>query len=94
MAGKPDLSAALDLKFDSDLGKKSFRHYFTTLLTTLIEQDERFSGKRPFGNSDWFNDLALGLHEHGLLAGDPDDLDLQKAAKIVLGMIPEMCRGA
>ena len=35
--------------------------YFDDLLMTLWEQGEGFSGKRPFGNSGWENDVYIAL---------------------------------
>lgn len=41
---------------------KSVREYLSKLLTMIIDEKEGFDGKRPFGNSDWFdNDLLSPL---------------------------------
>lgn len=39
------------------------REYLEELLMTLWEEKERFSGKRPFGNSAWDYDVAASLIE-------------------------------
>lgn len=72
---------ALDLEFfNEDAGCETIRGYFKELLTTLWQQGEGFSGKRPFGNSGWEHDLAFPLVEAGCIRGtivvdedDPDD---------------------
>ena len=57
----------LDHKWESsDIGVTSFRHYFTMLLRTLLEEGEGFSGKRPFGNSGWDWDMVCGVAQIGL----------------------------
>ncbi len=40
---------------------KTIGDYFATLLVVLLEDKEGFSGKRPFGNSDWIWDLYVAL---------------------------------
>lgn len=61
----------LDKEFESrDIGKTTFRAYFTKTLHKLIDEDEGFSGKRPHGNSGWFYDLAYGLVSAGIIEGE------------------------
>lgn len=66
---------ALDTKFMChDLGEEiAVRDYLKRLLHTLFEQGEGFSGKRPFGNSGWENDLAVPMIVGGFIAGEIDD---------------------
>lgn len=50
---------ALSLVFYScDLDERlTIKEYFIRLMLQLWEEEESFSGKRPFGNSGWTNDL-------------------------------------
>jgi hypothetical protein len=38
---------------ENDSGASTITGYFRALLTKLFEEEEGFSGKRPFGNSGW-----------------------------------------
>lgn len=62
---------ALELPFYCrDLDEKmTIREYMRRLLSTLFEEGESFSGKRPFGNSGWSHDLILPLVVSGAVAG-------------------------
>ena len=68
-------AAALDVVFCSrDLYKNlTVRDYLYTLLVTLWQQGEGFSGKRPFGNSGWDYDLYIPLIKAGFIPGEIDD---------------------
>lgn len=70
-----DLDAALDVRFDSDAGSQlTVREYFRELLTTLWEEKEGFSGKRPFGNSGWEYEVHIALAKAGFVdLGEWDD---------------------
>jgi hypothetical protein len=69
-----DVSAALSVVFDSDAGDGiTVRGYLHALLETLFEQEEGFSGKRPFGNSGWTNDIPYALAKAGII--DMGELD-------------------
>lgn len=62
---------ALDAKFfcfdlDTEITVKG---YLKELLATLLEKEESFSGKRPFGNSGWLYDLARPLIAAGVVEG-------------------------
>lgn len=91
----PEVSAtALDVRFDSDAGDNlSVREYLRTLLIHLWDQGESFSGKRPFGNSGWEQDLYAPLVKAGFIAGvvDEDGFaeldDEQGAHRYVRGLI-------
>lgn len=63
----------LDVEWESfDLGKTTFRYYFTHLLRNLLTEGEGFSGKRPFGNSGWDFDMMTGVVQIGLARGGYD----------------------
>lgn len=88
----------LDLSFYcSDLRKDvTVREYFKELLTALWNEGEGFSGKRPFGNSGWENDLAIPLIREGIVKGSLDEdgyintLDQKTYDKLVFKLINEM----
>lgn len=44
--------------------------YFTALMLLLWQQEDEFSGKRPFGNSDWSMEVDRALIKAGLLEED------------------------
>ena len=68
-----DHEAVLDTNFDSfDLGPTSIRRYLRSLMLALWEEQEGFSGKRPFGNSSWNLDLARGLIKAKAVKGKLD----------------------
>lgn len=86
---------ALDKTFTSnDRDERlTYREYFRCLLTTLYDEGEGFSGKRPFGNSGWDYGLTIGLVEIGAVTGDyevgPDDEN--EANKFIFAMIDALC---
>jgi len=65
----------LNLKFYSnDLDRKvTIRQFFYELLKTLWREKECFSGKRPFGNSDWDGDLIVCLIRNEYVSGELDN---------------------
>jgi hypothetical protein len=64
------ISEALDFSFKTmDLDVTTPREYLKELLSTLLEEGESFSGKRPFGNSGWENELAYPLIKTGVIEG-------------------------
>lgn len=68
------LKLAMDYRFeDDDSGAASFKAYFKTLLIALWQQGEGFSGKRPFGNSDWQHNIYKHLVASGAVKGVIDD---------------------
>lgn len=70
------LLAALELRIDSDAGDDiTVRDYLHTLLLTVWEEGESFSGKRPFGNSGWEYDLFIPLIKAGFISGELDEDD-------------------
>lgn len=67
------IKLALDTKFESmDLGEVTLREYLKNLLSTLIEKEESFGGKRPFGNSGWIYDPITALIMAGAIDGELD----------------------
>lgn len=63
-----DVSAALELRFNSDAGDNlTVRDYLRVLLSRLWDEQEGFSGKRPFGNSGWEYDLLTPLAKAGFV---------------------------
>lgn len=63
---------ALELRFEEPdtRDEMTIREYFRLLLTTLWEEGEGFSGKRPLGNSGWEYNLQQVLVENGCVAGE------------------------
>lgn len=49
------------------------RGYFKALLRKLWDEGDGFSGKRPFGMSGWYMDLAETWIKAGYLEGQFDD---------------------
>ena len=73
MTDKAILQKVLDAPMEiNDANATTVREYLTTLLVTLWNEEEAFSGKRPFGNSDWSWDLVPALQNAGLLEGTVD----------------------
>ena len=54
---------------EEDSGATSLREYFKLMLQAVFDEDEGFSGKRPFGNSGWQHGLAIQLVKAGVLDG-------------------------
>jgi len=51
---------------DNDANADTIRDYLKVLLSTLWEEGESFSGKRPFGNSGWEYELLDTLEIHDI----------------------------
>lgn len=64
----------LDIVFYSDdlRTNLSIKDYLKKLLTTLFEEQDGFSGKRPFGNSCWDYNLYHALFKNGLIDGEEE----------------------
>ena len=82
-------------------GHMPIREYLRRLLTTLWEELDGFSGKRPFGNSCWEVDLYRALAGAGAIDaplnedGIYDPLSREqmiKAHEIIHSLIVEMCK--
>jgi len=69
-----DYDSALAVRFDSDAGDDlTVRGYLRTLLSTVWNEGESFSGKRPFGNSGWEFDILVPLAKAGFVDLGPVD---------------------
>lgn len=53
----------------NDSGIMTLREYLHALLATLWAEQDDFSGKRPFGNSDWTDEIYMHLINKGLVVG-------------------------
>lgn len=82
---KPDYQKILNIKFKSnDLDRTlTIREFFIELLTELWEQEEGFSGKRPFGNGGWKRDVEKALIKAGVIENE----DTKDFNKIILNCI-------
>ena len=94
MTKKIDLSLVLSYPMvDNDANAKNVGEYLHSLLFTLWEEGEGFSGKRPFGNSGWEFDLYTALVSGGFVEGNVDDdgnienVDMKAANKLVFDCI-------
>lgn len=88
---------ALAVRFDSDAGENlSVREYLQKLLETLWEEQEGFSGKRPFGNSGWDFELYVPLIREKFITGALDEygyvaeFHLEEAQAFVAALIREV----
>lgn len=69
-----DVKEVLNARVEGgEIGTCTVRDYLLTLLETLWEEKDGFSGKRPFGNSGWEWDLYTALVTAGLLDGLIDE---------------------
>lgn len=89
--------------YSNDFYKRiTIGYYLEKLLLTLldknkIEEGESFSGKHPFGNSDWESDIAICLVENNIIEGKIErykdnsiisfDYDWRQYAKIMSELI-------
>jgi len=85
---------ALDLRFEHEiLGDVSLREFFSTLLVKLWEDPCGFSGKRPWGNSDWDEPVYAALIKAGIITGEFDsdgyieDCDYYTGSEFISKMI-------
>lgn len=80
----------------NDIGAKTIGEYFEKLLLTLWDEQEEFSGKRPFGNSGWEYDVYASLISAGVVDGSLDeegyvvDVTYSAANDIVCKMIKQI----
>lgn len=87
----------LDLPLpNNDSGASTIRGYLAALAERVWEQNECFSGKRPFGNGGWQFDLYVPMIRAGLVEGvfdadgDLEDVDEDAADKLILAAIRAM----
>lgn len=91
---------ALNVRFDSDAGENlTVRDYLHALLETLWDEEEGFSGKRPFGNSGWKYEIYSPLVAGGFISGSLDedgnatDVDDEHAGEYVRKLIAAAFHG-
>lgn len=89
-----DLSIVLSYPMsDNDADARTVGHYLRTLLWTIWQDGEYFSGKRPFGNSGWEYDLYKTLISGGFVSGELDEdgyidsVDEESADEIIFDCI-------
>jgi hypothetical protein len=71
---EPTPQQVLDLPLDeNDSGADTVRGYLVALLTELWQEEEGFSGKRPFGNSSWQYDLYQPMARAGMIEATFDE---------------------
>ena len=88
----------LDIKMqENDAGAATIRDYLKTLLRTLWQQGEGFSGKRPFGNGGWEFDLYKALVAAKVIDGeiyeeycDLLECNFHSAAELIFKAIEEL----
>lgn len=86
---------------DNDAGADTIGGYLKELLARVWDEEEGFSGKRPFGNSGWQGDIILPLVDAKLVKGrktiydagadneyvEYDDVDYKAGEKIIANCI-------
>lgn len=74
---------------DNDADAATVRDYLITLLRRVWVMNEEFSGKYPFGNSDWQCELYGELAEAGLIDRDENDehVDEAQGDRLILAAI-------
>lgn len=88
----------LDLPMrENDAGAETIREYVLLLARAVWHEGEGFSGKRPFGNSGWKNDVYAAMAAGGLIVGVPCDdtydvpaVERKKADQLISAAIDEM----
>lgn len=73
-----------DVPMEGEFEGETIRDYLRNLLVTLWDEGECFSGKRPFGNSDWKYDIYIPLVRHGFFEGfvnECGDIDIKNIAQ-------------
>ncbi|GAA0529251.1 hypothetical protein GCM10010172_07380 [Paractinoplanes ferrugineus] len=90
----------LDLELpDNGANAETVRDYLIALLLEVWDQEQDFSGKRPFGNSGWQHEIYAPLVRAGFTPGsfnEYDELDgefdYRDADKLILAAIEELGR--
>jgi hypothetical protein len=92
--GDPAPQQILNLALeDNDARAATIRDYLKKLLSELWTEEEGFSGKRPFGNSDWQNEIYLALANEGWIHakfdrdGYLEDIDEVTGNRLILSAI-------
>ena len=72
----------------------TIREFFKECLMSLVKEGERFSGKRPIGESGWHADIAIALlkHKHidGFFNEDEFDYDYKDVDNVLESCIGEL----
>ncbi len=82
----------------NDAEAPTIREYLRSLLCRLWNEGERFSGKRPFGNSGWEYDLYGALIKGKAVEGTLDEdgyvetVDKRAASDLIIEAINKMAR--
>jgi hypothetical protein len=77
----------------NDSETKTIGEFLKTLLIKVIEEEESFNGKRPFGSSGWSYEYVSALVAAGLVEGEIDEdgyldgADYDAAQKILIKAI-------
>jgi len=86
-----DYEKTLAIKIDDDY---TLRECFIELLKTLWLEGEDFSGKRPFGASNWQWNVYRALAKNKLIKnvkydedGDLDEVDYQEADQLIMAIL-------
>lgn len=85
-----------NLPVDGPQGPTTIKGYLVLLLKTLLEEEEGFSGKRPFGDSAWKHDLYKPLIVAGAVRGKLDsdnyieEIDEKAADKLLLDLVSSL----
>ncbi len=84
---------------DNDADAKTVGEYLLALARQVWIEDEGFSGKRPFGNSDWKSDVYGALVRGGVVEGELmddydeiawDTFDEEAADKLILAALASL----
>lgn len=80
----------------NDANAKTIGDYLVKLLAVVWDENEGFSGKRPFGNSGWEQELYIALAHGGALEatfdedGYLDEYDSRAADALIRTAIPAL----
>lgn len=81
---------------ENDAGAKTIGEYLEKLLLTLWDEEDGFSGKRPFGNSGWKWEVYIALISAKVVNGKLDEdgyieeIDFSMADDVVRNIIIEL----
>jgi hypothetical protein len=81
---------------ENDADADTIGDYLRALLAAVLEEEEGFDGKRPFGNSGWLYEMYAALIAEGLVEGDLDefgyvqDVDEDEAFALVSAAVGEL----
>lgn len=85
---------------DNDSGADTVRGYLIALLARLWREGEGFSGKRPFGTSGWWSELAIPLVKAEVVVGTftdegfLDDYDIEALDAVIAEAINALGSGS